>query len=64
MKTVGKARKRTVQEALDWNASVIRMAPRWTRRRPRGVYRFKTAEDLEQWERTMLETETAMRRRK
>lgn len=62
MKTVGKERRRTAEEALDWNASVIRMAPYWARRRPRGVYRFKTPEDLEQWERTISKTE--MRRRK
>ena len=53
VKVVGKSRRRSPAEVLKWNESVLRLSPRFGKWFPRGVYRFKTWEDLERWEEAM-----------
>lgn len=53
MKVVGHPRRRTLKATLQWNESMLRLSPMFGRWFPRGVYRFRTWEDLEKWEQRM-----------
>lgn len=53
MKVVGTPRQWTPEEALRWNSQMLRLSPRCGKWYPRGVYKFKTWEDLERWEKEM-----------
>ena len=50
IKTVGRKTPLTPAQALAWNGSLSVLLPDWARRRPRGVFRFKTWEQANQWD--------------
>ena len=50
IKVVGRRRPMTPEEALHWNEKALSLAPAWTRWRPRGVFRFKTYSEVEEWD--------------
>ena len=55
MKVVGRPRPPlTPEQALRWNFEILKLAPAELRRRPKGVFRFKTWEEVAEWDRKML----------
>jgi len=50
MKIVGRVRHLDASAALVWNASLCKLLPSWAKRRPQGVFRFKTWKAANQWD--------------
>ena len=50
IKVVGRPRRRSPTEVLKWNEEMLRLAPAWRRQRIKGVYRFKTWEEKDEWD--------------
>ena len=51
VKVVGRPHRRSLTESLKWNEGILRFAPAWRRQRIKGVYRFKTWEEKDEWDR-------------
>ena len=61
-RTVGVARARDAAEALKWNASMLRVSPLFGRWFPKGVFKFRTWEEEEQWTRQQISKALSRRR--
>ena len=49
VKVVGRPRPFDPKRALQWNSEMLRLSPQLGKWHPRGVFRFKTWEDFNQW---------------
>jgi hypothetical protein len=49
LRTVGEPRVLTPTEALAWHKSLNVLLPGQTLRHPRGVFKFKTYEEFNEW---------------
>ena len=61
-KVVGRLRPLGPKAALQWNNSMLRLSPLCGRWFPKGVFRFKTWTEEQEW--TKRQIETAMKRLK
>lgn len=50
MKVVGKPRPHDPAAALHWNMEMLKLSPNLGKWHPRGVFRFKTWEAFEEWQ--------------
>lgn len=54
LKVVGQVRVLSPADALRWNSSMLKLSPLCGRWFPRGVYKFKTWEEEEEWTKVQI----------